>query len=70
MNSRRPRLRIHHQADSGRTVCRVCHHPIEHFAAVGWVDITPPDRGGLYDFCTADNGAHIPETDHRRPSPD
>jgi len=61
MKNHRPRVRVHDEVDSGPTVCLVCHHPIEHFAPVGWVDMIPPDRGGLYDFCTAADGAHIPE---------
>jgi len=60
MKNHRPRVGIHEDADSGPTVCRVCDHPIEHFAAVGWVDMTPPLLGGLYDFCTAVDGVHIP----------
>lgn len=50
----------------GTTVCGACHHPIEHFAQVGWVDMVPAARGGTYDFCTTGDGRHVPETPTRR----
>jgi len=61
MSRQRPKVTVHDAPDAGPTVCRVCHHPIEHFADVGWVDLIAPGRGGLYDFCTAADGTHVPE---------
>ena len=49
------------RATSPTTVCRACGHPIRRYDRIGWVDTTPPAKGGLYDFCTSPFGAHVPE---------
>ncbi len=56
-----PRLTVQHRPFSPAARCRKCGHPIRMVDFIGWVDTTPPVYGGLYDFCTAGHGAHVPE---------
>ena len=54
------RLAVHDDPDGPTAECRFCHHPIRHYPAVGWVDVTSVQSGGLYDFCVSNDGEHIP----------
>jgi hypothetical protein len=56
-----PRLTVSHGPVSPAAGCRNCRHPIRRVDFIGWVDMTPAVYGGLYDFCTAVHGAHVPE---------
>ena len=56
------RFAVTSRPDSAETHCRNCHHPIRHFDSIGWIDMTPAVRGGLYDFCTAPHGTHMPDS--------
>ena len=59
--TRPPRLLVSDEPDSAAVRCQNCGHLIRHFDHIGWVDMTPAVRGGLYDFCITPSGAHVPE---------
>ncbi len=56
-----PLLLVRHPVTAPALRCRSCAHPIRLVEFIGWIDTTPPVYGGLYDFCTATHGAHLPE---------
>ena len=55
------RLLVSEKPDSPAVRCQNCRHLIRHFDHIGWVDMTPAVKGGLYDFCITPSGAHVPE---------
>ena len=56
-----PRYTRKDRPDSGAKTCRHCGHPIRHYPDVGWIDLTSPEKAGLYDFCTSTAGTHEPQ---------